>query len=106
MADMMQESLMATPVIQSLGREAHAVRAFAKNNRRSARADLRAAKAAQRLASTVEALLGVALAVTVRCERQGVLSERARRRHAAQRPDVPLRARARCAPRCTRASAR
>ena len=65
MADYMQESLGAAALIQSLGREGDAVRAFAKTNRRNARAGLKTARAAARLSSSVEGLLAIALGITV-----------------------------------------
>ncbi|MFT5732447.1 MAG: ATP-binding cassette subfamily B protein [Planctomycetota bacterium] len=65
MADYMQESLGAAALIQSLGREGDAVRAFAKTNRRNARAGLKTARAAARLSSSVEGLLAAALGITV-----------------------------------------
>ncbi len=65
MADYMQESLGAAALIQSMGREGEAVRAFAKTNRRNARAGLKTARAAARLSSSVEGLLASALGITV-----------------------------------------
>ena len=65
LADYMHEALAATQTIQSLGGGEHVVRQFARSNRRTARAGLKATRLAARLSSSVEAMLGVALAAVV-----------------------------------------
>jgi ABC-type multidrug transport system fused ATPase/permease subunit len=62
LADFLHEAIAGTNVIQSLGREDHVVRRFARSNRRDARAGLKATRLAARLSATVESSLGVALA--------------------------------------------
>lgn len=65
LADFLQESIGATTLLQSLGREGDTVRRFARSNRKSARAGLKTARAAARLSASVEATLALALAGTV-----------------------------------------
>lgn len=65
LADYLHESIAAAPVIQSLGRADHAVRRFARSNRTSARAGLKAARLAARMSASVESLLGVTTATTL-----------------------------------------
>ena len=62
LADFLHEAIAASSVIQSLGRGEHVVRRFARDNRRSARAGLKATRIAARISASVEALLGCALA--------------------------------------------
>lgn len=61
LADYMHEALAATETIQSLDGADHVVRKFARDNRRTARAGLKAKRLAARLAASVESLLGIAL---------------------------------------------
>lgn len=65
LADFLHEAIAGTNVIQSLGREGHVVRRFAKSNRRDARAGLKATRIGARLSASVEGCLGVALAGAV-----------------------------------------
>jgi len=65
LADFLQESLVATEVIQSLGGTRHTVRRFAQGNRTSVRAELKAARASARLAAWVDGLLGLATSATL-----------------------------------------
>jgi ATP-binding cassette subfamily B protein len=65
MADYLHEAISATETIQSLGGSAHVVRAFAKSNRRTARAGLKSARLAARLAASVETILGLTTAGVV-----------------------------------------
>ncbi len=61
LADFLHEAIAGTRVIQSLGREKHVVQRFARNNRRDARAGLKATRLSARLSALVESSLGVAL---------------------------------------------
>jgi len=61
LADFLHEAIAGTRVIQSLGREQHVVQRFARNNRRDARAGLKATRLSARLSALVESSLGVAL---------------------------------------------
>jgi len=61
LADYLHEAITATETIQSLDGAAHVVRKFARGNRRSARAGLKAKRLAARLSASVESLLGIAL---------------------------------------------
>ncbi|MEE8466959.1 MAG: ABC transporter transmembrane domain-containing protein, partial [Planctomycetota bacterium] len=65
LADFLQESLLATDVIQSLGGTDQTVRRFARGNRTSARAEMKAARAAARLTAFVESSIGLATAGTL-----------------------------------------
>jgi len=65
LADYLHEVISATPVIQSLGRSDDAVRQFARSNRTSARAGLKAARLSARLAASVESLLGLTTAAAL-----------------------------------------
>lgn len=65
LADFLQEALVATDVIQSLGGTDHTVRRFARGNRSSVRAGLKAARASARLSAWVEAILGLSTAATL-----------------------------------------
>jgi ABC-type multidrug transport system fused ATPase/permease subunit len=62
LADYLHEAIAATETVQSLGGAETVVRRFARDNRRSARAGLRAKRLAARLSASSEALLGCALA--------------------------------------------
>lgn len=62
LADFLHEAIAASSVIQSLGRGDHVVRRFARGNRRTARASLKATRIAARISASVEGLLGLALA--------------------------------------------
>ena len=65
LADFMHEALAANEVIRSLGRGDHVVRGFARDNRRSARAGLKATRIAARISASVEGVLGVGVAVAL-----------------------------------------
>lgn len=65
LADAIQESIQAIPLIQSLGRAQHVVERFAKTNRAQARAELKSAAISARLSATLELLFGVATAVAL-----------------------------------------
>jgi len=65
LADYLHEAIAATETIQSLGGEDQVVRRFARSNRRSARAGLKATKLAAKLSGSVESLLGIALGLTL-----------------------------------------
>lgn len=65
LADYLHEAVSATTLVQSLGRERHVVRRFARSNRKTARAGLKAARAAAGLGASVEALLGLGFAAAL-----------------------------------------
>ncbi len=65
LADFLHEAIAATEVIQSLGREGDIVHRFARGNRSSERAGLRAAKLSARLSASVHSLLGTGVALTL-----------------------------------------
>lgn len=65
LADFLHEAVAGAPAIQALGRTEHVVHRFARSNRRSARAGLKATRMAARLSATTESLLGVAVAATL-----------------------------------------
>jgi ATP-binding cassette subfamily B protein len=65
MADFLHEAIAATDVIQSLGRSREVVQRFAKSNRSSERAGMRAARLAAGLGASVHSLLGVGVALTL-----------------------------------------
>lgn len=65
LADYLHEAIAAAPVIQSLGGSDHVVRRFARSNRRSARAGLKARRLGARMSASVEALLAMGLAGTL-----------------------------------------
>lgn len=65
MADFLHEAIAATDVIQSMGRSGEVVQRFAKDNRSSERAGMRAARLAARLGASVHSLLGVGVALTL-----------------------------------------
>jgi len=65
LADFLHESIAATETIQSLGRSQAVVRRFARSNRRSERAGLKAARLTARLSASVQSMLGLGLAVTL-----------------------------------------
>jgi len=62
LADYLHEAIAATETIQSLGGGDIVVQRFARNNRRSARADVKAGRLAARLSGLVESTLGVTAA--------------------------------------------
>ena len=63
LADYLHEAIAATETIQALGGSKEVIRRFARNNRRSARAGLKAKRLAAKLSASVESLLGVGLAL-------------------------------------------
>ena len=63
LADYLHEAIAATETIQSLGGSQEVIRRFARSNRRSARAGLKAKRLAAKLSASVESLLGVGLAL-------------------------------------------
>jgi ATP-binding cassette subfamily B protein len=65
LADFLHEAIAATEVIQSLGREGEIVHRFARDNRSSERAGMRAAKLAAKLGASVHSLLGSGVALTL-----------------------------------------
>ncbi len=58
LADYLHEAIAATETVQSLGGSQQVVRKFARGNRRSARAGLKARRLVERLSGSVESLLG------------------------------------------------
>jgi ATP-binding cassette subfamily B protein len=62
LADYLHEAIAATETIQSMGSSAHVVRRFARDNRRTARAGVKASRIAARLSSLVETTLGITTA--------------------------------------------
>ena len=62
LANFLHEAISAAPVIQSLGGADHVVRRFARDNRKSARAGLKAKRLAARMSLAVESMLGIAFA--------------------------------------------
>jgi len=62
LADYLHEAIAATQTIQSLGGSEHVVRRFARNNRRSERAGLKAKKLSARLSVSVDLLMGIGIA--------------------------------------------
>ena len=65
LADYIHEAIAATPVIQSLGRGRHIVSIFARENRRTARAELKASRLSAKLAVSIESLFGVCTAAAL-----------------------------------------
>lgn len=65
MADFLHEAIAATDVIQSMGRSREVVQRFAKSNRSSERAGMRAARLAAGLGASVHSLLGIGVALTL-----------------------------------------
>lgn len=65
MADFLHEAVAGTVLLQSLGREEDTAHRFARSNRTTARAGLRATRLAAGLALRVEALLAIMLAVAL-----------------------------------------
>jgi ATP-binding cassette subfamily B protein len=65
LADFLQETLAASEVIQSLGRSQSVVRRLARESRTSERAGLKSARLSARLSSSVHALLGLGVALTL-----------------------------------------
>ncbi len=63
LADYLHEAISATETIQSVGGSNEVIRRFARNNRRSARAGLKAKKLAAKLSASVESLLGFGIAI-------------------------------------------
>ena len=61
LADYMHEAIAATETVQSIDGAGHIVRRFARSNRRSERAGLKARRLSAGLAASVETLLGIAL---------------------------------------------
>lgn len=62
LADYLHEAIAATETIQSFGGGEQVVRRFARNNRSSARADVKAGRLAARLSGLVESTLGITAA--------------------------------------------
>lgn len=62
LADYLHEAIAATETIQSLGGGERVVRRFARSNRSSARADVKAGRLAARLSGLVESTLGITAA--------------------------------------------
>ena len=62
LADFLHEAVAGVQAIQALGRVDHVVHRFARGNRRSARAGLKATRLAARLSAFVESGLGLAVA--------------------------------------------
>lgn len=73
LADFLGEAVGAVTLVQSLGREEEVAHRFARDNRRSARAELKAARAAARLSASVESLLTLGVALTLLLGGQRVL---------------------------------
>ena len=65
LADYLHEAISATETIQSLGAGDEVVRRFARNNRSTARAGLRAKRLAAKMSGSVESLLGAGLAIVL-----------------------------------------
>ncbi len=65
MADFLHETIAAADLVQSLGREDAVARRFARSNRTSERAGLKAARLAARMGASVHLLLGVGVAATL-----------------------------------------
>jgi len=65
LADYLHEAIAATETIQSMGGSDQVVRRFARNNRRSARADVKAGRLAARLSGLVESTLGTTAALVM-----------------------------------------
>jgi ABC-type multidrug transport system fused ATPase/permease subunit len=65
LADFLHEAVAGAPAIQALGRTDHVVHRFARSNRRSSRAGLKATRWAARLSSSTEALLGTGIAAAM-----------------------------------------
>ncbi|MCC7012225.1 MAG: ABC transporter ATP-binding protein [Planctomycetes bacterium] len=65
LADFLQESLAASEVIQALGRSQAVVRKLAHESRTSERAGLKSARLSAKLSSSVHALLGLGVALTL-----------------------------------------
>jgi ATP-binding cassette subfamily B protein len=65
LADFLHEAVAGVAVIQALGRGPETVRRFARDNRRSARAGLKATRLAAGMALTVEGLLAVIFVITL-----------------------------------------
>lgn len=76
LADFLHEALAANEVIRALGRGDHIVHSFARDNRRSTRAGLKATRLAARLSASVEGLLGLGVAVALFAGGNAVLQGR------------------------------
>ncbi len=75
LADYLHEAIAAAETVQSLGGTEHVVRRFARDNRRSARAGLRAKRLTARLSASVESSLGFVLAGVLLIGSMRVLSD-------------------------------
>lgn len=73
LADYLHEAIAATETIQAMGSSAEVVRRFARGNRRSARAGLKARKLSAGLSAGVESLLGLGVATVFAVGSQRVL---------------------------------
>ncbi|MSR61661.1 MAG: ABC transporter ATP-binding protein [Planctomycetes bacterium] len=65
LADYLHEAIAATETIQSMGGGEQVVRRFARSNRSSARADVKAGRLAARLSGLVESTLGTTAAIVM-----------------------------------------
>ncbi|MFN9785722.1 MAG: ABC transporter ATP-binding protein [Planctomycetia bacterium] len=65
LADTVHEALSATPTLQSLGSEEQVGRLFARQNRRSARAELKSAKLSARMGGSMELCFGFGAAAAL-----------------------------------------
>jgi ABC-type branched-subunit amino acid transport system ATPase component len=65
LADSVHESLSATPTLQALGTEEEVGHMFARQNRRSARAELKSARLSARMGGSMELLFGVCTAAAL-----------------------------------------
>ncbi len=65
LADFLHEAVAGVSVIQAMGRGPETVRRFARGNRRSARAGLKATRLTASMALTVESLLGLVFVATL-----------------------------------------
>lgn len=74
LADSMHEAIHATQLIQSLGRSGDIVHRFARDNRRTARAELKSTRLSARLAVSIELVFGVSTAAALLFGSQRVLA--------------------------------
>ena len=81
LADHVHEAIAATETIQALGGSDEVVHRFARNNRRSARAGLKAKRLAARLSASVESLIGVGIAIVLAVGAFRVLDDAAQPDH-------------------------
>lgn len=65
MADWLQESISASALIQTLGREKHASENFDRSNRKTARTEFKASRLAAGLSASTETLFGASAAVAL-----------------------------------------